>query len=110
MVQTVVDVCCIDEHADNMDSGCCEPISNEENTCCSEIEKDHDNCDIQNIYLITPKYLEQSESLSFSDYAIDLTYRHLSIESIGEGHYSNPINPPPLISGRYQSIHCVWVI
>ena len=111
MIQTVVDVCCLEEHTDNTHADCCQPKPQKAATCCSESETDHDDCNIQNIYIITAKYFEQTENFNFEGCITGfLQYRTTAdplkmrlLEDLSD-------QKPPILSYDTQSIHCVWII
>lgn len=111
MIQTVVDVCCLEEHNYNTHADCCQPKPQKAATCCSEDETDHDDCNIQNIYIITAKYLEQTENSNFEDCFIGFLQYRTTASQLEPGSLDNfNAQKPPILSYDPHSIHCVWII
>lgn len=111
MIQTVVDVCCLEEHANSAHSDCCQPTPQKTTTCCSESETDHNDCNIQNIYIITAKYLEQTENLNFEGCFIGYLQHQTMADQLKFRLLEDlSVQKPPILPYDTQSIHCVWVI
>jgi len=111
MIQTVVDVCCLEEHVDNTHADCCQPKPQKVATCCSKSETDHDDCNIQNIYIITAKYLEQTENFDFEECFIGFLQYRTTDDQLQLRHFCKPnTQRTTILSYDPQSIHCVWII
>ncbi|MGB1093116.1 MAG: hypothetical protein ACPG0L_00295 [Bacteroidia bacterium] len=111
MIQTVVDVCCLEEHVDNTHADCCQPNSQKTASCCSESETDHDDCNIQNIYIITAKYFEQTENFNFEGCFTGFLQYRTTADPLKLKPLDTPNSQrPTILSYDPQSIHCVWII
>ena len=111
MIQTVVDVCCLEEHVDNTHTDCCQPNPIKAASCCSESETDHDDCNIQNIYIITAKYFEQTENFNFEGCFTGFLQNQTTADPLKFRLLEELSDQkPPILSYDTQSIHCVWII
>ncbi|MCH1543293.1 MAG: hypothetical protein L7U60_00435 [Bacteroidia bacterium] len=111
MIQTVVDVCCLEEHTKEIHADCCQTKPQKAATCCSEGETDHDDCNIKNIYIITAKYFEQTENFNFEDFYTSFLQYLTTADQLKLWPLETPNSQrPTILSYDPQSIHCVWII